>query len=183
MFVLGLSIAHTAAALGTLLHACLCVRQSQLLVPTAGEASSNKMCGPRSSSQSHNPICCVPNSGGCHHAICEALAVQQLPIRPPRLLNKLSVSPQDTQTSVRVMCVGPRKKTLFYIRRIRHLSKAKPGRAAQRAHMPILCRSFSSDCSATQHAHVTKRERERLKLFVAPHTSHGQTPGCPGGTR
>ena len=26
----------------------------------------------------------------------------------PRLLNKLNVSPQDTQTSVRVMCVGPR---------------------------------------------------------------------------
>ena len=41
------------------------------------------------------------NSGGvCQHAIFEALAVQQLPIRPPRLLNKLSVSPRDTQTSV-----------------------------------------------------------------------------------
>jgi len=26
----------------------------------------------------------------------------------PRLLSKLNVSPQDTQTSVRVMCVGPR---------------------------------------------------------------------------
>ena len=36
MFVLGLSIAHTAAALGTLARALLCVRQSQLLVPTAG---------------------------------------------------------------------------------------------------------------------------------------------------
>ena len=37
------------------------------------------------------------------HAIFEALAVQQLPIRPPRLLNKLNVSPRDTQTSVCVM--------------------------------------------------------------------------------
>ena len=39
----------------------------------------------------------------------------QLPLQipfSPRLLNKLKVSPQDTQTSVRVMCVGPRIRIL-----------------------------------------------------------------------
>ena len=76
MFVLGLSIAHTAAALGTLLRACLCVRQSQLLVLTAG----NCFVKPNGCStivvNNHNPITKVPKSWSVGHAIFEALAVQ-----------------------------------------------------------------------------------------------------------
>ena len=49
----------------------------------------------------------------------------------PRLLNKLNVSPQDTQTSVRVMCVGPRMIYLC-INKIKYTTNTSIGKPGYR---------------------------------------------------